>query len=60
MCSWPWCLGWVAFKIQPGGSFANFRDVMIRSAEEDAEVMQPDSLKCGNDNADLFHCLMGI
>lgn len=27
MYSWPWCLGWVAFKIQPGGSFANFRDV---------------------------------
>lgn len=25
--SWPWCLGWAAFKIQPGGSFANFRDV---------------------------------
>lgn len=60
VCSWSWCPGWVVFKIQPAGSFTNLRDVMIRSAEEYAEVMRRDSLKWETDNAGLLRYLMGI
>lgn len=55
MYSWPWCLGWVAFKIQPGGSFANFRDVWWWDLQQWCNTMD----KSESESTELLPHLMG-